>query len=98
MSDGDLIRASFTSLEVNDAFTEAAALLDDQSRLEFRHRVGERSVQALGPENQDHRAKQILALVKRFRLNAKHLDVEFIDGSRWELLFDQRPKGTDPSR
>ena len=96
--DEEAMRRSFASLEVNDQFTEAAVLLGDQSRLMFRHHVGERSVQAGGPEGQVHLAKQILVRIKRFRLNGKHLDVEFIDGSRWELLFDQRPKGTEPSR
>lgn len=98
MTDDALIRRSFRSLQVNDDFTEAAVVLDDQSRLEFRHRVGERSAQAIGPKTQDHRARQILARIQRFRLNAKHLDIEFVDGSRWEILFDQRPKGTEPSR
>ena len=84
------MRRAFASLEVNDHSTEAVVLLDDQSRLTFRHSVGERSVQAAGPEAQVHLAPQIVARIKRFRLNAKHLDVEFVDGSRWELLFDQR--------
>src|SRR5688572_18415624 len=96
--DDDLLRRSFVAVEVNERFTEAVVLLDDHSRLMFRHRVGERAVEATGPEERLHLAKQILARIKRFRLNAKHLDVEFSDGSRWELLFDQRPNGTEPSR
>ena len=96
--DDELLRRSFASVEVNEDFTSATVRLDDQSRLEFRHSVDQRTVQAAGPEDRVHKAKQILERIKRFRLNGKHLDVEFVDGSRWELLFAQRPKGTEPSR
>src|SRR5262245_17652596 len=101
MRDEESIRRAFASLEVNDDFSEAVVLLQDQSRLTFRHRVGERSAAATGPAERaqaDHQAIQILARLARFRLNAKHLEIEFADGSRWELLFAQRPKGTEPSR
>jgi hypothetical protein len=96
--DDELMRCSFASIEVNEDFTAAVVLLDDQSRLEFRHGVDQRTIQAAGPEDRVHKAKQILERVKRFRLNGKHLDLEFVDGSRWELLFGQRPKGIEPSR
>jgi len=32
-------------------------------------------------------ACQVLPLIALFRLNAKHLEVEFADGGRWEAPF-----------
>ena len=34
---------------------------------------------------------ELLAHIANFRLNAKHLDVQFADGSRWERRF-RRPR------
>ncbi len=84
------LREAFAGLEVNDTFTEAAVLFRDQSRLTFCHRVGERTARALGPggeENSNTLAGAVLASLKLFRLNGKHLDLFFQDGSRWEALF-----------
>ena len=33
-------------------------------------------------------AEQVLQTLARFRLNGKHLDVVFQDGSRWEARFN----------
>ena len=55
-----------------------------------RHRVGERWAKSVGPEvdeAEEGAATEILRVIARFRLNAKHLDVEFTDGSRWENAF-----------
>ena len=90
MNDADLLRSGFASLEVDASFAEAVLLLSDGSRLCFRHRVGERAVEAEAPDagNTDATlAAQVLARLSRFRLNAKHLDVQFADGSRWETAF-----------
>ena len=86
-SDG-FLRSSFVALEVNDDFSEAVVVLRDDSRLRFRHRVGERWVRAEGGAGL---AATVLAAVSQFRLNAKHLDVQFTDGSRWEARFPGLP-------
>jgi hypothetical protein len=86
----EFLRYSFVALEVNDAFSEAVLVMSDQSRLCFRHRVGERWARADGAgetAGQPSLAGKVLALMTQFRLNAKHLEVEFQDGSRWEARF-----------
>jgi len=98
MSDDERLRRAFVAIEVNDSFSEATLALNDDSRLVLRHRIGEHTASAVGPAQPANQASLILERIARFRLNGKHLDVFFVDGSRWELLFDQRPTGTDPSR
>ena len=83
MSSEEAFRKAFASLEVNADFSEAVLLMQDGSQLCFRHRVGERSVKATGAGLAD----QMLALIGMFRLNGRHLDVTFLDGSRWEARF-----------
>jgi hypothetical protein len=59
----------------------------DESRLCFCHRVGERWAKAVGPDGREESgglAAQLLSAMAMFRLNAKHLDIHFADGSRWE--------------
>jgi hypothetical protein len=85
MGQNELLRRAFASLEVNDDFSEATLAMSDGSRLCFCHRVGERWVRADGAG--ETLAAQVLAGMSRFRLNGKHLDVHFIDGSRWEAPF-----------
>ena len=57
----------------------------DDSRLCFCHRVGERRAKAEGAEG--GLAGRMLPLIALFRLNARHLDVQFGDGTRWEMRF-----------
>ena len=43
----------------------------------------------------------VLVLVAGFRFNGKHLDIQFVDGSRWEYRFKNAaradgPEQTDP--
>jgi hypothetical protein len=83
MTNDAFLRQSFSTLEVNDEFTEAVVGMRDGSRLRFRHRVGERWAKAEGAGL----AGEVLALIGIFRLNGKHLDLEFADGSRWEARF-----------
>jgi hypothetical protein len=85
----EMLRGSLASLEVNSDFSEAVLLLQDGSRLWFRHRVGERWVRAVAPPEAagETAAGRVLALIGQFRLNGKHLDVQFQDGSRWEARF-----------
>ncbi len=90
MTHEELLRRSFVSLEVNEVFSEAVLVLDDGTRLCFRHRVGERWAKAVGPEGSEEeggRAGEVLAAIAQFRLNAKHLDILFADGSRLERRF-----------
>jgi hypothetical protein len=90
MSDEQLLRQTFVSLQVNDDFSEAIVQMGDGSRLCFCHRVGERWAKAVSAaETEKHRglADQVLERITQFRLNAKHLDVQFQDGSRWEARF-----------
>jgi hypothetical protein len=88
MTNDELLRKSFVSVEVNESFSEAVVLLRDGSKLCFCHRVGERWAKAFGKDQSEKEAGSAGALlsgIAMFRLNAKHLDVEFADGSRWEL-------------
>jgi hypothetical protein len=85
MDQNELLRRSFVSLEVNEDFSQATLSMKDGSRLSFCHRVGERWARAEGSE--DTLAGQVLAGIARFRLNGKHLDILFTDGSRWEAPF-----------
>ena len=86
----ELLRQSLTGVEANADFTEAVVSLRDGSRLCFCHRVGERWARAVGPlgnETETGLAGQVLPLLVRFRLNAKHLEVELPEGGRWEARF-----------
>jgi hypothetical protein len=83
MDNEAFLRGALSSLEVNDTFTEAVVVMTDGSHLCFCHRVGERWVRAEGAGF----AGEILPTIVRFRLNGKHLDVQFQDGSRWEAHF-----------
>jgi hypothetical protein len=38
-------------------------------------------------------AGEALSRITLFRLNAKHLDVQFSDGSRWETRFRKPAEG-----
>jgi hypothetical protein len=93
MTGAELVRQVFVSLEVNGDFSEAALRMADGSRLCFCHRVGERWAKALPiaePAERAGLADQVLERIALFRLNAKHLDVYFTDGSHWEARFGQR--------
>ncbi len=80
-----VLRDAFVSIETDARFTEAVVMLRDGSVLYFCHRVGERWAKAVGPDGDEGgRSEDLIDAVRMFRLNAKHLDVEFEDGSRWE--------------
>ncbi len=92
MTKNELLRRSFTSLEVNTAYSEATLVMSDSSRLCFCHRVGERWAKAIGvgePDQVAGLAGTLLSSIAMFRLNAKHLDIQFDDGSRWEIRFNR---------
>ncbi len=53
--------------------------------LGFLGAQGERWSKAVGPDGKEGGcSEELIEAVRMFRLNAKHLDVEFEDGSRWE--------------
>jgi hypothetical protein len=82
------------SVEASGDFSAAVMRFLDGSRLDFCHRVGERWVKAFGrgPEGDEPGlAAELLAAVAMFRLNAKHLDIEFTDGSRWDHTVPVAP-------
>jgi hypothetical protein len=90
MSGEEALRAALRSLEVNDDFTEAILLLRDGSQLRFCHRVGERWAKAVAAAETGGDAgvaERVLSHISLFRLNGKHLDILFRDGSRWEAAF-----------
>jgi hypothetical protein len=100
MTDDALLRNSLAAIEVNDTFSEAAVTMTDASRLCFCHRVGQRWARAQGADGADgptSLAGRVLARMTLFRLNAKHLDIQFADGSRWEAAFG-RPRQTPGSQ
>ncbi len=87
MTWAEQLKDAVSSAQVNDDFTEAVLRLGDGSRLCFCHRVDERWAKAVGPEaaeSQAGLAGEILASIRQFRLNAKHLDIFFQDASRWD--------------
>jgi hypothetical protein len=87
MTSAESLRSALLTAAANETFTEAVLRLRDESRLCFCHRVGERWAKAVGPdgrEQSDGLAAQLLSFMTMFRLNAKHLDIQFADGSRWE--------------
>jgi hypothetical protein len=90
MTAADFLRTSFASLEVNGDFTEAVLSMRDGSQLCFCHRVGERWVWVVAPGESGSDAVlagRVLSTIALFRLNARHLDVQFADGTRWEIRF-----------
>ena len=89
MTSEEEFRESFASLEVSGDFTFAELTMRDGSRLSFCHRVGERWVRAVGTGEAPGGglAAGVLPLIATFRLNARHLDVRFHDGGRWEAPF-----------
>lgn len=96
MTNAAFLRSSLASLEVNDTFSEAVLVMGDGSRLRFCHRAGERWAKAEGKggaEGQASLAAESLSMIVLFRLNGKHLDVQFKDGSRWEARFRGPAKG-----
>ena len=87
MTSEQILRAGLVAVDVDENFTEAVMRLGDNSRLCFCHRVDERWAKAVGPEDNENEAglaAELLRTMTMFRLNAKHLDIQFEDGSRWD--------------
>ncbi len=87
MTSAEILRRMLLTVAANEDHTEAVMHLADNSRLCFCHRVGERWAKAVGPEaheREGRQAEEVLSTIKMFRLNRKHLDIQFADGSRWD--------------
>ena len=87
LTSAEALRSGLLIVAANEKFTEASLRFQDDSRLCFCHRVGERWAKAIGPgqrENETGLAGELLFAMTMFRLNAKHLDIQFKDGSRWD--------------
>ena len=92
MTTAEIFRRALVAVEVNESFTEAVMRINDNSRLCFCHRVGERWVKAVGPtqrEDDAGLARELLGTMTLFRLNARHLDIQFEDGSRWDEALQE---------
>ena len=91
MTSYEILKNALLTVDVNEDFTEAVMHLRDDSRLCFCHRVGERWAKAVGPVGQERdggQAEEVLSTIRMFRLNRKHLDIQFKDGSRWDEAVD----------
>ncbi len=98
MASDETLKRALLTVEVNADFTEAVMHLQDNSRLCFCHRVGERWAKAVGPEEREHeggKAGELLSAIRMFRLNRKHLDIQFDDGSRWDEALQEFNHGDD---
>jgi hypothetical protein len=87
MRNAEFLTQSSAALAVNREFSEAVISMRDRSQLCFCHRVDERWAKAIatgGGQGETTLAGEVLALISMFRLNRKHLVIEFHDGSRWE--------------
>jgi hypothetical protein len=94
MTSEETLRAALLTVETDERFSEAVLRFRDDSRLCFCHRVGERWAKAIGPEScteEPGLAGELLAGMTMFRLNAKHLDIAFQDGSRWDEALQKLP-------
>jgi len=92
MTTDDILRAGLIAVEADEKFTQAVMRLGDNSKLCFCHRVGERWAKAVGPEDREDEAGlagELLRAIATFRLNAKHLDIQFKDGSRWDEALQE---------
>jgi len=77
-------RAAARKLRVGRRFTEAQLVFEDGSLLHFRHDPHTRWVQAWAPDA-GGAAPEFVPRIERFRLNRRHLEVWFKDGSRLEV-------------
>ena len=92
------LQRSLSSVEANHRFTEAVMRFVDGSHLAFCHRVDERWVRAIRRDQNGSNstiAEQLLTDISQFRLNAKHLDIQFQDGSRWDETLSVDHKDTN---
>jgi hypothetical protein len=77
-----LAEAQSNRYVVNEGFTQAVLVFDDDSRIQFEHTPTSRWAKA---STELGMADQFCRLLQNFRLNAKHLQLFFEDGSDAEF-------------
>ena len=80
----DFTRESATRYVVNAEFNEAAVYFRDGSFLQFVHKA--RDVRWARPSTDETMAGQVCRALSQFRLNARHLQLFFQDGSDVEFV------------
>lgn len=84
---GDFARDSSTDYIVNSEYTEATLFFSDGSFLQFVHKA--RDQRWARPSADNNLAGHICRSLRQFRLNAKHLQLFFEDGSDVEFKATQ---------
>ena len=80
----DQAKTETTRYVVNATFTQAVLYFKDGSYLQFEH--SSRSNRWARASKDDTMAEKICRSIRQFRLNAKHLQVFFEDGSDAEFF------------
>jgi hypothetical protein len=83
----DFTREVFSRYVANAEFNEAAVFFSDGSFLQFEHKG--RDKRWARPSTDDSTAGQVCRALRQFRLNAKHLQLYFEDGSDSEFFTPQ---------
>jgi hypothetical protein len=84
MYQGEQVRKDVTRYVVNAAFNRAALFFADGSYLELEHTS--RSNRWARPSADGTTADRVCQSLGQFRLNAKHLELFFNDGTKVEFL------------
>ena len=85
---GETTSAETTRIVVNEAFNRAAVYFEDGSRLDFEHTS--RRNRCARASAQDTTADKVCRRLTQFRLNAKHLQLFFVDGSETEYAMTRQ--------
>jgi len=85
---GELTRTAADRIDVNAAFNEAVVYFRDGSHLRFRH--ASRDDRWAHASASDTTADKVCQSLEQFRLNAKHLQMFFSDGSDAEFAMAVR--------
>jgi hypothetical protein len=80
----DFARGALTRYVANAEYNEAAVYFTDGSFLRFEHKG--RDTRWARPSSDDTTAGQVCRALRIFRLNAKHLQLYFEDGSDVEFF------------
>jgi len=90
----DFTKDHATRYIANDLFTQAAVYFDDGSHLTFEH--SSRSNRWARPSSDGTTADAVCKAITQFRLNAKHLQLFFEDGSNAEFVRASPLQATPP--
>jgi hypothetical protein len=85
----EVARQQVSRYVVNTIFTQAVLLFIDGSSLQFEHTSRQNRWARASAEAT--MADQVCRALYQFRLNAKHLQLFFEDGSNIEFVADSRP-------